>query len=58
MAVSERTCAASFSPFNPIVVPPEATACQEWPGVPGTHEAILAPAVGTNQLTSPTSVEP
>ena len=26
--------------------------------VPGTHVAVLKPAVGTTQLTSPTSVEP
>src|SRR5262245_1661050 len=45
-------------PFLPIVVPPQATACHEWPGVPGTQQAVEKPLVGTCQETSPTSVEP
>ena len=53
-----RVFAASSAPFTPIDVPPDATACHEWDAVPGTHVAVLKPAVGTFQLTSPTSVEP
>jgi hypothetical protein len=34
------------------------TACQLCAAVPGTHVAVDKPAVGTTQLTSPTSVEP
>ena len=41
-----------------MLIPPAATACQLWAGVPGTHVAVPNPAVGTFQLTSPTSVEP
>ena len=50
--------AANSAPLSPIEVPPDATACQEWAAVPGTHVAVRKPAVGTTQLTSPTSVEP
>ena len=53
-----KTSAASFAPFNPIEVPPDATACQECAGVPGTHVAVLKPPVGTSQVKSPTSVDP
>ena len=52
-----RTFAASFAPFNPIEVPPDATACQEWAGVPGTHVAVLKQPVRTNHVKSPTSDE-
>ena len=37
---------------------PIATICQEWPGIPRTHVAVLNSMVGACQLTSPTSVEP
>ena len=57
-ALFAKVFAASSAPFNPIEVPPEATACQECDAVPGTHVAVLKPAVGTFQLTSPTSVDP
>ena len=50
--------AATSAPFNPIDVLPIATACHECAAVPGTQVAVLKPAVGTFQLTSPTSVEP
>ena len=50
--------AAGSAPFIPIDVPPDATACHECDAVPGTQVAVLTPAVGTSQLTSPTSVEP
>jgi len=43
---------------RPIELPEQATACQLWPGVPGTNVAVRNCAVGTTQLTSPTSVEP
>ena len=45
-------------PLRPMLVPPAATACHEWAGVPGTQQAVLKPAVGTTQETSPTSVDP
>ena len=45
-------------PLCPMLMPPAATACQLCAGVPGTHVAVPKPAVGTAQLTSPTSVEP
>ncbi len=45
-------------PFNPMLMPAAAAACQLCADVPGTHVAVLKPAVGTAQLTSPTSVEP
>jgi hypothetical protein len=48
---------ATSMPFVPIDVPPAATACHECAVVPGTHVAVLRPAVGTFQLTSPTSVD-
>ena len=51
-------CAANSAPLRPIEVPPVETACHECAAVPGTHVAVLNPAVGTTQLTSPTSVEP
>ena len=41
-----------------MLMPPAATACQLWAGVPGTQVAVPNPAVGTTQLTSPTSVDP
>ena len=44
--------------YRPIELPEQATACQLWPGVPGTNVAVRNCAVGTTQLTSPTSVEP
>src|SRR6266849_6629098 len=34
-AVAASVRAASTIPLRPIVVPPAATACQEWAGVPG-----------------------
>lgn len=37
---------------------PRATVCHECPGVPKTKQAVVICAVGTTQLTSPTSVEP
>ena len=40
-----------------MVIPPAATACQLWAGVPGTHVAAVSWTVGTRQLTSPTSVD-
>ena len=58
VAVFAKVFAASSAPFNPIDVPPDATACHECAAVPGTQVAVLNPAVGTFQLTSPTSVEP
>ena len=45
-------------PLWPMLMPPAATACQLCAGVPGTQVAVPKPAVGTAQLTSPTSVEP
>ena len=57
-AVLASTFAANSVPFNPILIPPDATACQEWLGVLGTQVATLISPVGTNQLTSPTSVDP
>ena len=45
-------------PLWPMLIPPAATACQVCGEVPGTHVAVLSPAVGTTQLMSPTSVEP
>ena len=49
---------AAFSmPFNPMLRPPVATACQEWAGTPGTQVAVPNPAVGTTQVISPTSVD-
>ena len=56
--MADIVLAANSVPFNPILVPPAATACHECAAVPGTHVAVLIPAVGTTQLTSPTSVEP
>ena len=56
--VPAMTLAATFMPLSPIEVPPQATACQLWPGVPGAQVAVRIPTVGTFQLTSPTSVEP
>ena len=47
--------AASTIPLRPMVVPPAATACQECAVVPGTKQAVVNPAVGTTQETSPTS---
>ena len=35
-ALFAKVFAASSAPFNPIEVPPEATACQECDAVPGT----------------------
>ena len=32
--------------MRPMLVPPAATACHEWAGVPGTQQAVLKPAVG------------
>jgi hypothetical protein len=40
-----------------MLIPPAATACQLWAGVPGTQVAIWTLAVGTTQLMSPTSVD-
>ena len=57
-AVAASTRAARTIPLRPMVVPPAATACQEWAEVPGTQQAVVNPAVGTTQETSPTSVEP
>lgn len=57
MALIANVFAASSAPLSPIEVPPEATACHECDAVPGTHVAALNPAVGTFQLTSPTSVD-
>jgi hypothetical protein len=57
-AFAASTLAASTIPFLPIVVPPQATACHEWAGVPGTQQAVENPLVGTCHDTSPTSVEP
>ena len=56
--MSLSTSAANLVPLSPIDVPPIATACHEWEAVPGTQVAVLRPAVGTFQLTSPTSVDP
>ena len=53
-----KTSAANFAPFNPIEVPPDATACQECAAVPGTHVTVLKPPVVTNHVKSPTSVYP
>ena len=50
--------AARTIPLRPMLVPPAATACQECAEVPGTQQAVVNPAVGTTQETSPTSVEP
>ena len=50
--------AARIIPLRPMVVPPAATACHECAEVPGTQQAVVNPAVGTTQETSPTSVEP
>ena len=58
MAVEAIVLAASSAPFIPMDVPPADTACHECAAVPGTYVAVLTPAVGTSQLTSPTSVEP
>src|SRR5438132_13209960 len=33
------------SDLRPTVVPPHATACHEWPGVPGTQHAVVNPVV-------------
>src|SRR5687767_4657431 len=52
------TFAAIVIPLRPIELPEQATACQLWPGVPGTNVAVRNCAVGTTQLTSPTSVDP
>jgi hypothetical protein len=41
-----------------MLIPPAATACHEWAGVPGTQVAVPNPEFGTTQLTSPTSVDP
>ena len=57
-AVKAMVLAAINIPLMPILVPPAATACQVCAEVPGTHVAALMPAVGTFQLTSPTSVDP
>jgi hypothetical protein len=38
--------------------PIAATFCQLCPGLPAAKQAVLIPLVGTNQLMSPTSVEP
>src|SRR5687767_6822159 len=57
-ALAASVRAARFIPFLAIVVPPQATACQECPGVPGAQQAALNPATGTTQETSPTSVDP
>ena len=57
-AVAVRVLVANSAPLSPIDVPPDATACQECAAVPGTQLATLTPAVGTFQLTSPTSVDP
>src|SRR6056300_352938 len=56
--VKASVLAATIIPLDPILVPPAATACQLWAGVPGTQVAALNPAVGTAKLTSPTSVDP
>ena len=56
--VNARVFAATIIPLFPISVPPAATACQLWAGVPGTQVAALNPTVGTAKLTSPTSVDP
>ena len=37
---------------------PQATTCQLWPGMPEGQVAVLICAVGVSQLTSPTSVLP
>ena len=50
--------AATTMPLRPTLAPEQATACQLWPGVPGTNVATRKLIVGTTQLTSPTSVEP
>jgi len=50
--------AAIHIPFDPMLVPPAATACQLWAAVPGTQVAVLNPAVGTIHLMSLTSVLP
>ena len=47
MPVSVNAFAAIINPFDPIEVPPAATACQLWAGVPGTQVAARSPAVGT-----------
>ncbi len=46
LAVAARTRAARIIPLRPMLVPPAATACHEWAGVPGTQQAVLKPAVG------------
>ena len=58
MAESVSVLAATIMPLWPMLMPAQAVDCQEWPGVPGTKVAVPKPAVGTTQLTSPTSVEP
>ena len=58
MAVVAIVLAASIIPCVPMLVPPEATACQLCAEVPGTQVAETNPMVGTNQEMSPTSVEP
>ena len=57
IAVSAMLLAATIIPFTPIDVPPAATACQLWAGVPGTQVAAVSCTVGTFQLTSPRSVD-
>ena len=51
-------CENNGHPFAAVSFPPEATACQLWPGIPGVKQAVLNPVVGTTQETSPTSVDP
>ena len=55
--VSAIVLAALIIPLKPISIPLQATACQLCAGTPGTQVAVESPAVGTTQLTSPTSVE-
>ena len=47
MAVSAMVLAATIIPLMPISVAPQATACQLWAAVPGTHVALSKPTVGT-----------
>ena len=45
-------------PFSPMGEAMQATFCQLCPGILAAKQVVRMPPVGTNQLTSPTSVEP
>ena len=58
ITVAAITLEAKMEDLWPMLVPPDATFCQEWPGEPTMNMVVLNCCVGVFQATSATSEEP